>query len=171
MRSFGKIKPSLKFHNVQYFMLLLAYLVLTLLSIWSPSWIFISWGALARPVILARCSTRDVFPDPTTPWSSTGLPEDTARARLYMLASFDGTGSKSVTCKTALQCSLFITLCLGSIGINQGSYRQVCVKFKDFIRTSLRLIKDFPTVLRTENLWKILIYMSIFSFRNARVHY
>ena len=27
---------------------------------------------------------------------------------MYMLASFDGTGSKSVTCKTQLQCSPFI---------------------------------------------------------------
>ena len=46
----------------------------------------------------------------------------------------------------------------------QGSYRQDCVKFKDFSKTFLLLS-------RTENLRKILIYMLEFYFGNARVHY
>ena len=42
---------------------------------------------------------------------------------------------------------------LGHLMQNQGSYRQVWVKFKDFSRTS----KDYPTISRTKSLWKILI--------------
>ena len=39
--------------------------------------------------------------------------------------------------------------------LEQGSYRQVCVKFKDFSRTSERLFS------MTENLWKILIFLHV----------
>ena len=42
----------------------------------------------------------------------------------------------------------------------QGSYRQDCVKFKDFSRTS----KDFLLFSKTENLRKILIYTLKFYF-------
>ena len=46
------------------------------------------------------------------------------------------------------------------IRVHTGSYRQDCVKFKDFSRTSQRLAY--------ENLQKILIYMLKFYFWNAR---
>ena len=45
----------------------------------------------------------------------------------------------------------------------QGSYRPVCIKFKDFTRTS-KLLSWFS---RTTNLWKILICMLYFYFTNA----
>ena len=49
----------------------------------------------------------------------------------------------------------------------QGSYRQDCVKFKDFSRTSRRLSY---TVFKDWNLTKMLIYTLKFYFGNARVH-
>ena len=48
--------------------------------------------------------------------------------------------------------------------ILQGSYRQDCVKFKDFSRTSK---KTFLLFSRTENLRKMLIYTLNFYFGNA----
>ena len=47
----------------------------------------------------------------------------------------------------------------------QGSYRQVCVKFKDFSRTS----KRFSTVFKDLKLMKILIEVLNFFFSNGKL--
>ena len=48
---------------------------------------------------------------------------------------------------------------------NQGSYTEVCVKFKDFSRTS----QDYLQFLRTKSLGKILIEVLKLFFKNARL--
>ena len=49
----------------------------------------------------------------------------------------------------------------------QGSYRQVCVNFKDFSRT----LKTFLLFSRSENLYKILIYTLKYYFGNVGLLY
>lgn len=72
--------------------------MLTLLSVSSPSCIFISCGApsLPCPVTSAKCSTRAVLPQPTGPSSNAGRQEDTARARLRRLRRVVDTGTNNM---------------------------------------------------------------------------
>ena len=70
------------------------YFYHTLLSVWSPSCTFNRFGVLLLPVISARCSTSVVFPLPTGPSRSTGLPDETASARLCRLRCVESTGTR-----------------------------------------------------------------------------
>ena len=73
----------------------------TLLSVWSPSCIFISSGQLVLPVSLARYSTRAVLPDPTGPCNSTGHPAATVSARRRRFLRVDPTSTR----ESVLLCS------------------------------------------------------------------
>ena len=65
--------------------------------------------------------------------------------------------------KSKVQCSLIIKHL-----IIQGSYRQACVRFKDFSRTSKILSYCFQRLKMHE---KILIFTLKFYFGNAGLHY
>ena len=99
-----------------------------LLSVWSPNWTFMKCGAELRPkwqgvalntctifhtiyishtifthlpVNNAKCSTTDVFPEPTGPWRHTALPDTTAKAKLFKFPSVEFTGIRQplMSCK------------------------------------------------------------------------